>query len=147
MHRKVHTDVDQTHTPLPDGLPDSDETVTDAVTLSHSVYVDVIACLTEIKRTLDTESPGYDYDSASDRPNPILLDDAVLVLQTMASPVKGSAPLHTQSETPAPVFFAFKISNNTQASGDTFHPQQPKPAEGEIINSLKKRTRCHACSR
>jgi hypothetical protein len=133
--------------PLPDGLPDSDETVTDSVTLSRLVYVDVIACLKEIKRALDTKSPGYDHESASDRPNPIFLDDAVLVLQTMTSPVKGRAPLQTQSDTPAPVFFASNISQKTQASGSTFLPQQPKPAEGEIINSLKKRTRCHACSR
>jgi hypothetical protein len=132
--------------PLPDGLPDSDETVTDIVTLSRSVYADFIASLTEIKTILDSKSPGYDHDSASDRPNPIFLDDAVLVLQTMTSPIKGRAPLHSQSETPAPEFFASHMSNKTQAYGKTFLPQQPKPAEGEIINSLKNRTRCHACS-
>jgi hypothetical protein len=133
--------------PLPQGLPDSDETVADSVTLSRSVYGDVIACLTEIKTTLDTESPRSDQNSAPDRPHPIFLDDAVLVLQTMTSPVKAHTPLHAQPDAPAPLFFASNKSPMLPASGSNFPHQQPQPAEGDILNSLKRRTRCHACSR
>jgi hypothetical protein len=82
-----------------------------------------------------------------DRPQPIFLDDAVLVLQTMTIPVKARAPLHAQPDAPAPLFFAYNKSPMLPASGSNFPHQQPQPAEGDILNSLKRRTRCHACSR
>jgi hypothetical protein len=68
----------------PEGLPDSEETDSDYFILSRSVLADVIACLTDIKTILDTKYAVLDQDSASDRPNLIFLDDAVLVLQTVA---------------------------------------------------------------
>ena len=83
----------------PGGLPDSDETDSDSVILSRSVFADVIAFLADIKTILDTKHAGFDQDSASDRPNPIYLDDEVLVLKTMTSPVKARA-LHVQPEMP-----------------------------------------------
>ena len=130
----------------PEGLPDSEETDSDSVILSRSVFADVIACLADIKTILDTKYAGFDQDSASDRPNPIYLDDAVLVLQTMTSPVKARALLHVQPEMPSSVLFASNATPNTTASGNTF-PQHHRPAEAEVLTSIKKRTRCHACNR
>ena len=130
----------------PEGLPDSEETDSDSVILSRSVFADVIACLADIKTILDTKYAGFDQDSASDRPNPIYLDDAVLVLQTMTSPVKARALLHVQPEMPSSVLFASNATPKTKASENTF-PQHHRPAEAEVLTSIKKRTRCHACNR
>lgn len=130
----------------PDGLLDSDETASDSIILSRSVLTDVIACLTDIKTILDTKYAVIDQDSAADRPNPIFLDDAVLVLQTMTSPVRARALLHAQPETPSSVLFASNATPRTTASGNNF-PQHQRLAEAEVLTSIKKRTRCHACNR
>jgi hypothetical protein len=90
----------------PEGLPDSEETDSDSVILTGSALADVIACLTDIKTMLDTKYDVLDQDSASDRPNPIFLYEAVLVLQTKTSPVRARALLHAQPETPSSVLFA-----------------------------------------
>jgi hypothetical protein len=109
---------------LPDkyseGLPGSEVTNSDSVILRRSVLVDVITCLTDITMILDTKYDILDRDSASNRPNPIFLDDAVLLLQTMPSAVRARAILHAQIETPSSVLFASNATPTTTASGNNF---------------------------
>jgi hypothetical protein len=130
----------------PEGLPDSEETDSDSVILIRSVLADVIACLTGIKTILDTKYAVLDQDSAADRPNPIFLDDVVLVLQTMTRPVRARALVHAQPETPSSVLFASKSTPNKTASGNKF-PQHQRLAEAAVLTLIKKRTRCHAWNR
>jgi hypothetical protein len=123
-----------------------EETDSDSVILSRAVFADFIACLTDIKTILDTKYAGLDQDSASDRPNSIFLDDAVLALQTMTTPVRARALLHAEPETPSSGLFASNATQKTSASGNTFRHQQ-RPAKAEVLTSIKKRTRFHSCNR
>jgi vacuolar-type H+-ATPase subunit C/Vma6 len=74
--------------PLPENIQESEETVSDIVMVSRSVYTDVISCITDIKTVLSAKYLGHDQISVSDRPHPIFLDDAVHDLQTMRGQVK-----------------------------------------------------------
>jgi hypothetical protein len=97
-------------TPLPEKVQESEETVSDTVMVSRSVYMDVISCITEIKTVLRAKYLGHDQISASDRPHPIFLDDEVHILQTMTGQVKARVSFQTQTESPAMIFLA---SNNS----------------------------------
>jgi hypothetical protein len=134
----------QTLSKLPDksteGPPDLEETDYDSVILSRSVFADVIARLTDIKTILDTKNAGLEHDRLSDRPNPISLYDAVLVLQNMRSPVRARALLHAKPETPPSVLFASNATPKTTASGNAF-PQHQRLSEAEVLTSFKKRIR------
>jgi hypothetical protein len=134
-------------TPLPENVQESEETVSDTVMISRSVYMDVISCITEIKMVLSAKYLGHDQISASDRPHPIFLDDAVHVLQTMTGQVKARVSFQTQTESPAPIFLASNNSSLTPTSNRTSLQQMNHPDEGASMISLKKRTRCHACNR
>jgi hypothetical protein len=132
---------------VPESFPDTEETDGDPVTLPRLQYMEFISCLTDIKTILNAKTPGYDQDGVSDRPHPIFLDDAVLVLQTMTSPKTARAHIQIQTDAPAPVFFASNKSSKTPTSNITACQPLTQPADGDSFNSLKKRTRCHACNR
>jgi hypothetical protein len=134
-------------TPLPENVQEPEETLSDTVMVSRSVYMDVISCITEIKTVLSAKYLGPDQRSASDRPHPILLDDAVHVLQTMMGQFKARVSFQTQTESPAPIFLASNNSSLTPTSNRTSLQQMYHPDEGASRNSLKNRTRCHACNR
>jgi hypothetical protein len=130
-----------------EGLPDSNESTSDSVILSRSVYTDAIACLIEIRTSLETKYQGSNREQASDCPTPIFLEDAVLVLQTMTSPVQSSAQLQAHSDIQSSVLLASNIGTMTPASNSKSSHQPATRAESESFLSLKKRTRCHACNR
>jgi hypothetical protein len=132
---------------VPESIPESEETVGDPVTMTRLQYMELISCFSDIKTILNAKTPGYDQDAVSDRPHPIFLDDAVLVLQTMTSPVTARAPIQTQPDAPTPVFLASNKSPKTPTSNTTACPSLTQPADVDSFNSLKKRTRCHACNR
>ena len=133
--------------PLPENTQESEETVSDTVMVSRSVYMDFISLITEIKAVFGAKYLVHDQVSVSDRPHPIFLDDAVQVLQMMTDQVKSRVPLHTQTESPAPIFLASNNSSVTPTSNRTYLPQTLHHEEGASMTSLKKRTRCHACNR
>jgi hypothetical protein len=135
----------ETH--LPDNVKESAEIVSDTVMVSRSIYMDVISCITEIKTVLSAKYLGHDQISASDRPHPIFLDDAVHVLQTMTGQVKARVSFQTQTESPAPIFLASNHSSLTPTSNRTSLQQMNHPDEGASMTSLKKRTICHAWNR
>jgi hypothetical protein len=101
----------------PDGLPDSEVTDSDSVIISRRVFSDFIGCLTDNKSILDTKYAGLDQDRASDRPNPISVDDAVSVLQTMTIPVRARVLLHGKLKTPSSVLSASKTTPKTKHPG------------------------------
>jgi hypothetical protein len=74
--------------------------------VSHSVYMDVMSCINEIKTVLGAKYLGHDQASASDRPHPIFLDDEVHVLQKMTVQVKSRVSFQTQTKSSAQIFFA-----------------------------------------
>jgi hypothetical protein len=135
----------ETH--LPENVQESEDTISDTVMVSRSIYMNVISCITEIKTVLSAKYHGHDQISASDRPHPIFLDDAVHVLQTMTGQVKARVSFQTQIESPAPIFLASNHSSLTPTSNRTSLQQMNHPDEGASMTSIKKRTRCHACNR
>jgi hypothetical protein len=124
----------------PNGLPDSEVTDSDSFIISRRVFEDLIACLTESKTIIDTKYAGLDQDRASDRSNPISVDDAVPVLQTMTIPVRARVLLHGKPETPSSVLSTSKATPKTKHSGNSF-PHQQRPAEAIVLTFIKQRTR------
>jgi hypothetical protein len=122
---------------LPENIQESEETVSDTVMVSRSVYMDIISRITEIRTVLSAKYLGHDQVSASDRPHPILLDDEVHVLQMMTGQVKACVPFQTETESPAPIFLASNNSSLTPTSNRTSLQQINHPDEGASMNSLR----------
>jgi hypothetical protein len=144
---KCTQNISSLETALPENVQESEDTVSDTVMVSRSVYMDVISCITEIKTVLSANYLGHDQISASDCPHPIFLDDAVHVLQTMTGQVKARVSFQTQTESPAPIFLASNNSSLNPTLNRTSVQQMNHPEEGASMASIKKRTRCHACHR
>jgi hypothetical protein len=116
-------------------------TDSDSIILSRSVLVDFIACLTDIKKILYTKYAVLDQDSASDHPNPTFLYDAVLVIQTMTSPVSSRS---SSRQTRNTVISVVCIQRYTKYySFRSKFPHHQRFSEAEVLTSIKKRTRCH----
>jgi hypothetical protein len=124
----------------------------DHIGISPSTYIlsseqretllDGVSSLNESFRQSDVPHEPF---SLQESPTPIFLEDAVLVLQTFTSPTETPFKTVPSISHMAPSLFSNQpLVMHHQPPGPNYNIRRENTNHG---NSLKKRTRCHACHR
>jgi hypothetical protein len=123
----------------------------ETVIITHEKYQTILECLTQLKNDMDTLLQPPLRDSEEDRPDPIFLEDAVLVLQTITNSSRGRQSMNVEPLGSAVASTPTLLANpSTSRTNVPFKlaPQAPfASSEGDPLASIKTHTRCHACKR